>query len=237
VRTRRVVTALVATSLSRLVFACADHAPPDERFALVLRAFASDSAVEGVRVWADGRQLGTTSRLGRLSAELRGQQGSAVELTLACPPAYRTEQPTRRLVLRRVEASAASSPRPLELDVHCEPLQRAAAIVVLASGRGVGGLPIRVRGEVVGQTETDGSAHLLLSTAPHAPIRIELDTSNRPNLRPKNPVHTFRLTDEDRVLLIEQDFTTSARARPAHRPPPPLPPPPVRPIRKPQRID
>lgn len=214
--------------------ACSDAAPPPERFAVVLRAQrASGEAVAQARVWADGRAIGATSELGILRAELQGREGTAVELTAACPPAYRTEQPTRRLVLRRVQPPAGARPEPLQLTVHCQPLERAAAIVVLTAGRQAGGLPIRVRGEVVGQTEIDGSAHVLIKASPHAPLRVELDTSSRPDLRPRNPVHTFQLGEHDGILLVEQRFTAPAppnrRARASA--------PPLRPPQRPQRID
>jgi hypothetical protein len=215
-------------------FACADGPPQPQRFAVLLRAQRpSGDAVAGVRVWADGRELGTTSERGTLQANLRGREGVAVELTAACPPAYRTEQPARRLVLRQVRASTTDRAGRLQLTVRCEPLERDAAIVVLASGRDSGALPIRVDGMIVGQTELDGSAHLLISATPHTPLRVELDTSARPDLRPSRPVHTFRVGEEDGILLVEQHFAgPPVRNRPPQRPARPM-----RAPQRPQRID
>jgi len=233
-RTRSPMIARAAVLSLLAACSCSEAVPQPERFAVVLRAErASGEAIAGARAWADGRALGATSELGVLRAELHGREGTAVELTAACPPAYRTEQPARRLVLRRVRAPAGARAGPLQLTVHCQPLERAAAIVVLATGRHAGALPIRVRGEIVGQTESDGSAHVLISAAPHAPLRVELDTSARPDLRPRNPVHTFQLDEEDRILLIEQHFVGAATPVRPPRPSAQA----LRTTERPQRID
>jgi hypothetical protein len=195
--------------------ACADASPATTRFTALLRArTASGEPIAGVRAWADGRALGATSATGELRTDLIGAEGSAVQLSAACPPAYRTPDAERRLVLRRVRAARGSAgSADLELAQLCEPIEHAAALVVLASGEGRAALPIRIDGELVGQTEADGSAHLTLTAPAHATVRVELETSAQPRLLPRNPVHSFRLEDEDSILLLEQTFSVERPRR------------------------
>jgi hypothetical protein len=212
--------------------------PGSPRFAVQLRARTpGGQAVAGVRAWADGRALGATSELGLLGAGLHGREGGAVELSTACPPAYRTEPASRRLILRRVHGAAVSTggTDELELDVRCVPIETSAALIVLASsdlGRAVDGLPVRVQDEVIGQIERDGSAHLLVTAPANTTLRVQIDTSAHPELLPRSPVHSFRMQDDTTLLLVEQRFAPAPRARrtPRAAPPPPAP-------RKPQRIE
>lgn len=227
----RAPLALLAAALATL--ACRGE-PPTARFAASLRARTpGGEPVAGVRAWADGRALGSSSDDGVLRAELRGREGATVELAAACPAAYRTEPASRRLTLRRVlGASAAASSQALQLDVRCMPIEISAALVVLANGRAASGLPLRVQGEVLGQTGPDGSAHLLVTAPADSTVRVEIDTSARPELRPRNPVHTFRIQNEDSILFLEQSFELAPRVAPARRRIRPTPAP-----RRPQRID
>jgi hypothetical protein len=199
--------ALLLTALS-----CGEPTVRDQRFVLSLRAVSSfDAAVADVRFWADGRELGATDLRGTLRAEINGHDGQAVSLFVACPPAYRTQNENRRLVLRRLERKALSQASDFELTTHCEPLERVAAVVVRARGPSTTGLPIRIGGEIVGQTDLDGIAHLLLKTRPHSALRVQLETSAHPELIPSDPVQTFQLDDEDSILLVDQSFALAPR--------------------------
>jgi hypothetical protein len=184
--------------------ACADPAPPTERFALVLRAHSPDAEpVAGVRYWADGHELGASSAQGVLEVALLGRSERAIELSVACPAAYRTLEPRRRVVLHRTPAHAA-----LELSTSCEPLDHLAVIVVRARADApLAGLPIRSDGQVVGQTGPDGCAHVLLRARAGSSLHVALDTSAQAQWSPRNPLQTFELGNEDALLLLDQRFT------------------------------
>jgi hypothetical protein len=187
-----------------------------ETFALELHAAeASDTPVSDVRFWADGRDLGVTDEHGILRVQLTGREGLTLSLTAACPPEYRTAEPQRQLRLQRLRG--ANSQTDLQLTTRCEASERQFAVVVRTRGAALGGIPIQARGQLVGQTEADGTAHLLIRSRPHASLRIALDTSRQPELIPHDPVHTFQLQDQDDVLLVDQWFETPPR------PPPPKP--------------
>jgi hypothetical protein len=218
--TKRTVVLL----LTLAALGCDHPAIHEERFILGLRALtAFDVAVADTRFWADGRELGVTDLQGALRAELNGHHGQAVSLSVACPPAYRTLTQNRRVVLQRIERKAAPQVSDFELTARCEPLERSAVVVVRARGPVTMGLPIRIGGETAGQTDPDGTAHLLVRTRPHATVRVQLGTSAHPELVPHDPVQSFQLGDEDSILLVDQSFAHAptkhyARHKPAAAP-------------------
>lgn len=198
---------------------CGDAAPPPPtRLAAGIHAQTRDGHdVPGVRLWADGRELGTTDAAGKLSATLSAPEGARVVVTAACPSAFRTLDERRELAVRPLRAAAGQQPGPsLQLSVTCEPLELLAALVVRARGERVAGLPLRVHDQVVGQTGPDGTAHILLRARPDASLTVELDTSREPALEPRSPVQTFQLGKQPSVLLFEPSLerASSSRRRP-----------------------
>ena len=218
------ITRTTRLALSLLAAGCGEPPPGPTPFALDLQAAsANGTSVAGVRAWADGDDLGTTSAGGSLRAELRGREGQAVTLTVACPPGFRTPEPRRRLVLQHLSAQRATpgTKAPigaLALRVACEPTERSAVLIVRARAREpLAGVPIRRDGVVVGQTDLDGTAHLLLRVQPASSLRIGLDTAAWPALVPRDPVQNYEIGDEDSILLVDRTFAIQPAA-PAHAP-------------------
>ena len=200
-------------SLSAGTGACgrSDQPVPLSSLALVLHATAPDGAVvSGLRAWADGRELGNTRGDGSLDATVSGREGQRVMLSFACPLGHRTLDAQRELWLRRARP-IAKRPAAIALSVRCQPIERVAALVVRARGSRSAGLPVLAQGEVIGRTSSDGTAHLLIATRARSALRVTIDTSAVPALRPANPVQTFELLDADRLLLFEQRFALEAR--------------------------
>lgn len=201
--------------------ACSQAEPPRvTRLPATIRARSPDGlGVAGVRVWADGRELGTTDAEGQLGTTLEGKEGARVAITSACPPAYRTLDERRELTMRRLHATPNQpTASRLQLTLTCEPLELLTALVVRIRGELTSGLPIRVRDQVVGQTGPDGTAHLVLRTRPDASLTVELDTSAEARLAPINPVQTFQLGKEPSVLVFDQTLTRPRAARRGLRP-------------------
>jgi hypothetical protein len=214
--------------------ACASEVVADEAFVIELRAISSeDDAVADVRFWADGRELGVTDEQGLLRTQLVGRLGQTALLTSACPPEYRSPDPERRLLLQRPQAHPRADVADFQLTTRCEPSERQVVVVVRTRGAAHGGMPIRASGQVVGQTEADGTAHLLLRARPHQTVRILLDTSLQPEILPRDPVQTLQLEDQDEVSFIDQLFEPVLREAPHKpaRPRKPLPPAPALPYR------
>jgi len=192
---------------SILVWTGCAPAPVAKSTPVQIQARTPDGApVAGTRLWAAGRALGTTGAEGTLEATLKG----SAAITALCPATHETVTRERWLTL----PTATEQPiEALELRVVCTPLRQLAALVVRAEGAEPG-LPIRVRGEVVGHTDDDGAAHVLLDARPGHTLRVSLDTSSQPELRPQDPVQSFRLGNSDEVLLFDQGFE---RERPRRR--------------------
>lgn len=167
---------------------------------------APHNPLEGVRAWAAGRDLGTTDAGGQLLATLSGVEGDRVSLAIACPPGHHTDTPERDVPLRRIEGNAGA-PGSLDVVVRCEPMRRQVALVVRAEGPAASALPIEVQDRRVGQTDATGVAHVLLEERPGATLRVRVVTSAHPKLEPRDPVQTFRVANEDTVLLFAQAFT------------------------------
>jgi hypothetical protein len=218
--TRELPGWLVGSIVSALI-ACGGPAPsrPVAQRVTVHARSTDGRDVPGVRLWVDGRELGTTDAAGRLESDLGARERARVVITAACPSAYRTVDERRELSLHRVlgRAPRASAPS-LQLRVSCEPLEVLAALVVRVRGDGVADLPVRVRDRVVGQTDPEGAAHLLLRGRPDSSVTVQLDTSRVPGLQPESPVQTFELGQQPSVLVFERTLT---RPRPVRRSPRP----------------
>jgi len=195
-----------------------DPLPPAHQPAAIHARSPDGHDVAGVRVWADGHELGTTDGKGQLATAFESPAGTRIVVTAACPPAYRTLDERREVTVRVLHA-APSQPTltPLQLTVTCAPLELLAALVVRIRGEAASSMPIRVRDHVVGQTGRDGTAHVVLRARPDASLTVELDTSADPQLEPRNPVRTFQLGKEPSVLVFDQTLTRPRPVRAARR--------------------
>ena len=168
------------------------------------RRRASDAPVSDVRFWAERRDLGVTDEHGILRVQLTGREGLTLSLTAACPPEYRTAEPQRQLRLQRLR-SADPPNRPATHDALRSDASARSPSSSARVARPSEAFRSTPAGQLVGQTEADGTAHLLIRSRPHASLRIALDTTaNR--MIPPDPVHTFQLQDQDDVLFVDQWF-------------------------------
>jgi len=125
-----------------------------------------------------------------------------------CPEAYRAAEP--RVV------SVAGGPR-LELRFRCRPRLRTLAVVVSAPN--AAGLTVRADGEPIGKVAVDGTLHAVLKRPPDAELRLMLDTSSAPQLRPQNPVEEVVVPDRDEIVVFNQPLAlVQTRRSKAHAP-------------------
>jgi hypothetical protein len=135
--------------------------------------------------------------------------GGSVELQVKCPDGH-LHPPARRL---RV---AHSGLRTLEF-LCVRKIHRALIAMRVPGGEGLG---IRVDGEPVGTVGADGTAHLDVIRAPGSELRVSIETSSKPRLRPQSPVRSFTTGDRDALFLFDQPLsvvTPSRRRRPTKR--------------------
>ena len=201
-----------------LACACQNDAATSQPFELQLRAELPDtSPLAGARFWLAGRELGPTGADGTLRTTVAGREGDELRVTGLCPTGHQGPSAPRALKLRHVTNTSGRKAATLELTFRCTPeLTRAALVVRARRGDKPLALPILVDGRVVGQTDAQGVAHVLVRSAPHASLQARLDTKGAPELQPRDPVRIFDLEDTDTVLLFDQTFETRKPAPHPH---------------------
>jgi hypothetical protein len=178
----------------------------DVGYPVVVTARRDDQEpVQDVQLLLGTKVLGTTNATGAVQLSLKGDEGDLVSLTAKCPDTYASPEKPIVVGLRRM---ASGSPPP-KFTVQCVPLLRS-IVVGIRTENGVN-LPIRRLNQVVGQTDAQGVAHVLLQAAPRDPVTLTLDTRGDDTLRPQNPTLTFAAPDRDELVLLEQKFTVKRK--------------------------
>lgn len=215
---RRPLRLLMIVSLTACRAASAES-ETTHAYSVRLRAELPDVApMPGARFWFAGRDHGPTDGDGHARATIRGHEGDTLEVAVLCPPGLRGPKAPRQLTLPRPRGQRSQVPTELTVTLRCEP-DRARAALVVRARRGAAGiaLPIVVDGRVVGQTDRDGVAHVLLHHPASASVQVRLDTQALPQLTPRDPVRIFDLENAESVLLFDQEFEPERR-RPHARP-------------------
>lgn len=164
----------------------------------------------GARVATSTTELGATDTNGLLRAQIRGNEGEQVELTLACPSGYAPRAAKESAHLTRLRPIGAATYQPLVFQGYCVRNTRDVAVVIRAA-RGAG-VPVRIEGQPAGVLDASGMAHILLRVDQHTrSIAISLDTSSRSELQPANPYRVYELAGADAILVMNQPFTAAAR--------------------------
>lgn len=187
-------------------------AAASRRYEVVIAARGDDQApLGGVQILLAKRPLGTTDASGSVRLSLIGNEGDVTALHVKCPDGFASPDKPIAVGLRHF---TDDSPPP-RFETQCVPLVRSFVVGVRAQ-KGAH-LPIRRLNRVVGQTDGDGVAHLLIQAAPRDQVVLTLDTSAMELLRPQNPTLTFVASDQDQLVLLEQKFTVLKRVRRAAR--------------------
>ncbi len=172
--------------------------PPQE---IIVRVSASDGApLEGVLVRTGQRTSARTDGQGMARLHVEGEEGTKVDLAVACPPGYAAPSSISKVVVRRTS-------RPPQLDVPCRPLEHAVLIAFKTSG--ATGLPIVYLGRELARTDAAGYALVELEPKAGETLTFTLDTSAPEHryLRPQNPEVNVQVPDVDEAFAIEQKFT------------------------------
>ena len=190
-------------------------------------AYVDGQVLGGVSVWCGKEHLGMTDAQGHLSAWVAAAPDTSIRLRYRCPSGDLADKSTtheQRLLLPPQAGSRPLSP----LSMHCPQERHEKSIVVRVSpSHALQPLPIRINGEILGQTATDGTAHLQLRIGREQRVKVELDTTSQPTVLPRNPVHTFEATAGSHLWLVDQSFVVPDSSPPAKRQPPTLPAPPL----------
>jgi hypothetical protein len=201
---------------------------------LVLANTDEGEPLGGVKVSAEGQELGQTDAEGKLLSSLRGTEGQQMKVTGQCPDQYEGPLQEPKLVLRRFASIDPSTEQRTTVQLVCAASERVKVIAVRA---GKPNIPVLLRGEAIAQTNVNGTAHVLLRERAGSSLQLTLDTSAAPELRPKSPTRIFAIDPHDDFAVWDQAFEAEPKKRKARRvkkevEAPPEPPKPV-----PYRLD
>lgn len=208
-------TGIVLSLLSFILIACEPIKP--NTYPITVRVLDEDyTGLPGAPISVSKKVVGLTDAAGSLQTQIIGREGDQVQISARCPTGYRVLTETRNVVLRSFtqlpNGRAVGGP---ELIWECDPVERFASLVIRAPGQS--DLPILVEGKEIARTNPDGAAHALIRQPPESEIRVTLDTSRKPELRPQNPVRAFQIKDQDDILIFDQDFHLQRRAADAKK--------------------
>jgi len=152
--------------------------------------------------------LGMTDEAGNLNLTLHGNEGDSVGLNVKCPAAYASPERPLTVGLRHLGNGATAA----RFEVECFSLLHDVVVGVRAENGPR--LPILRLKTVVGKTDDQGVAHVLVQASANELIALTLDTSGNPALLPPNPTLDFTAHDSDEMVLVSQKFTLKQAPRP-----------------------
>lgn len=143
----------------------------------------------------------TTAANGSVTLKLSGTDGESVAVNVKCPERYASPDKPLAVTLRRL---GSNSPVP-QFDAVCTSRMHTTLVGVRTeNGQGVA---IVHRGKLLARTDEAGTAHFSLTLPPNETVVLDLDTKENAALRPQSPSLTFRTSDRDELVLLEQKFT------------------------------
>jgi len=164
------------------------------------------SPVAGAEISLGKQLLGKTDESGSARLKLRGVEGDTVALNIKCPAGFASPERPFSVGLRHLGGGSSAA----RFDVECFSLVHQVVVGVRAENGPH--LPILRLKSVVGQTDDQGVAHILLQASANEQIALTLDTSRNAKLLPQNPTLDFTARDADELVLVSQKFTVKSVA-------------------------
>lgn len=166
-----------------------------------MRVSAGDGApLAGVTVRPSSGTIGTTDKNGVTRIQIHGEEGTKVDLAIACPDGYAAPASVTKVTVRR----ASKVP---ELDIPCKSYEHAVLVAFKTSG--AVNVPILYLGREIARTDEAGYALVELEPKVGETLAFTLDTSaneKHKHLRPQSPQRTVQVPDGEEVFTIEQKF-------------------------------
>jgi hypothetical protein len=196
----------ITSALLSLTSACSlfDQAPSaDSNVRIKVTIKAVDDGGVGVartEVLLGKSSRGLTGADGTLAVTLTGRPGQVAPLSIKCPEGYASPE---RTVDVGITELAVGSPAPL-FEARCTALAHSLVIAIRAENGP--NLPVIYLGKELARTDAEGVAHVVLKLPPGETASVRLDTSAAPALKPQNPELTFKASNRDEMMLLEQKF-------------------------------
>ena len=182
---------------------------PPEPYPVVIQVESDPGkAVEGASILLGANKVASTDAAGKAELKLRGEEGEAIIFSVKCPDGHQNPKPIA-VTLRRIADPTA---RP-EYQLSCPPQTRTIAVAIRADEGP--NLPVVYLGREIARTDASGAAHISLKMRPDEAFQIMLKTSATEEgrqLRPQDPVATFRMKHHDDVVTFNQEFKVERRA-------------------------
>jgi hypothetical protein len=207
--------ALLVVAAAAAAVGCSAKASPAPPLVVTLLV-VSDPGVPlaGAKVLYGGKLVGATEVDGAAKLALAGSEGQSFDLLVQCPEGYKSPAAPVTVTLRHL-AEENKSP---SYRAACPPTVRT-VVVGITADKGPN-LPVLYLGSEVARTDVTGAAHVLLRIAPGESFSLTLSTAGKgaEALRPKDPVATFAVGDQDEVFVFNPHFTVERRVRLVSRP-------------------
>jgi hypothetical protein len=171
--------------------------PPQE---MTVRVSAgAGEPLSGVSVRPTSGRPGITDANGVANITLAGDEGTKIDLAIACPDGYAAPAAVTRVTVRRAS-------RVPELSIPCKPFEH--AVVVAFKTTGATNVPILYLGREIARTDDAGFALLELEPKVGETLAFTLDTTDPQFrfMRPQNPERTVLVPDGEEAFTIEQKF-------------------------------
>jgi hypothetical protein len=164
----------------------------------------------GVPVKLGDQNLAVTGPDGYAQLTIAGREGARANLNIECPPNHR--QPTQPVQVALFNYSSSTIP---EIQTLCE--QERVRLGVIVRSLGAANIPLSLRGQRIGETDSTGIAHVLADGEPGEALDLVFDTSGSPDLQPASPSVRLLLANHDDAALAEQRFEVKRAVAPRTR--------------------
>ena len=214
-KTRLVGNITAITTALAIACGSKETASAASRFAIEVQVNNDDGdAQSDATIVIGNRQLGRTGTDGALKSELSGAEGQSMPVTVRCPEGFTGPERPLAIRLTHTRRIDLNGFQPARLEVTCARDVHDVIIVVRAQGGAE--LALNVDGKPAGTTDGDGIAHVLVHASRDVKaLNVSLDTSSRPELKPKNSSRTYELAGSDAILLFDQSLVSTPK--PAYR--------------------
>jgi len=166
--------------------------------------------LRGVPIKLGAQRLAVTGTDGYANLTIIGREGARANLDLECPANHR--QPKEPVQVALFDYASGTVP---EILAQCE--QERVRLGVVVRSLGAKNIPLSLRGQPVGETDSSGIAHVLVEGDPGEAVDLVFDTSATPDLQPANPSVRLLLANHDDAALAEQRFEVKRDAAPRRR--------------------
>jgi hypothetical protein len=149
---------------------------------------------------------------GKAQLVFNGAEGDIREVNVTCPAGHQQVGGAISIRLTRLSGDALPT-----YAVSCPPLRRKVVVAVRAENGPY--LPVKYLNQVVATTDSGGAAHFALEIEPGT-FSVQLDTTERKDLKPPSPGRILSVGQQDDVLVLDQRFEVIKKYVAPPKPPP-----------------